>query len=374
MKILVLLKEDDMKVLEVISSLAPTGGGETFAVNLSCELSSRVDLAVVVLHRNNKSFFINRLKEKGIEPIILNKKGHLDSKNIKQLRKLILNFKPDVIHTENNAIISTYLALNKTKLKHKINVFHTMHLLPEKECNNFVLRFLYKHIFKKSNFIPVGITEQLANISKVFYKRNNVPFVNNGSNLENFKNNKELQKRKYDVVVVGRFSREKNHRFLLNSFKELSKTHPNVKIALVGGGELFEDIKKLSSELKLDSYVEFKGVMSDPSSIVNDSKIITLGSLYEANPLTLIEGMSSGCIVVANAVGGIPEIVKDKKNGFLYNTNDMKSYVTILCNVLDNIDEFTEMSECNSKYAQNYSMKNCAKEYLNLFNSYGRDN
>jgi len=368
------LKGDNMRVLEVISSLAPTGGGETFAVNLSRELSSRVELSVVILHQNNKTYFINRLKEKGIEPIVLNKKGHLDPKTTNQLKNIILDFKPDVIHTENNAIISTYLALNKTKLKYKINVFHTMHLIPEKECNNFVLRFLYKHIFKKSNFIPVGITEQLANISKVFYKRNNVPFVNNGSNLENFKNIKELQKRKYDVVVVGRFSKEKNHCFLLNSFKELSKTHPNVKIALVGGGELFEDIKKLSSELKLDSYVEFKGVMSDPSSIVNDSKIITLGSLYEANPLTLIEGMSSGCIVVANAVGGIPEIVKDKKNGFLYNTNGMKSYVTFLSNVLDNIDEFTEMSKCNSKYAQNYSMKNCVKEYLNLFNSYGRGN
>lgn len=362
-----------MRVLEVISSLSPTGGGETFAVNFSRELSSQVELLVVILHQNNKSYFIDRLKEKGIKTIILNKKGHLDLKTTRQLRKIILDFEPDIIHTENNAIITTFFALKKTKFKKRINVFHTMHLLPEKECSGVVLKTIYKFIFKHKNYIPVGITKHLANLSKIFYKRDDIPYVNNGSDLDNYLSSKALKDRKYDIVVVGRFSKEKNHVFLLKSFKELLNIYPDVKIALVGGGQLFDDIKELCNDLGLKNSVEFMGVLADPSKIVNDSKIITLGSLYEANPLTLIEGMSAGCIVVANAVGGIPEIVVDGENGFLYQSNDTNTYVRILNEILNNITSYNEISSYNTKYAQKFSMKNCADEYLNLFNTFGRN-
>ena len=356
-----------MKVLEVISSLELFGGGEAFAVNFSRELSSLVDLKVVILHKNNQSFFIDRLNKKGIEPVIFDKKGHVDLKNVKQLKDIIESFKPDVIHTETNALISTFLALKRTKYKNNVFVFHTMHLVPEKECNNLLVRIMYKHIFKKQNYIPVAITEKLSTISSNYYKKSFVPVVYNGTDLENYSNNIPLADRKFDVTVVGRFSPEKNHQFLIHSFVELIKNIPNLKIAFVGDGPLLQDMKKLSNDLNVHKNIVFKGALIDPSEVVNDSKIIALGSFYEANPLSLIEGMASGCIVVSSNVGGVSDIVKNK-NGFLYDVNNQKEFVDILKTILSDVKSFDYISSYNCLDSLNYSMKKCVCNYFALFN------
>ena len=61
-------------------------------------------------------------------------------------RQIIKDFKPDVIHTENNALIPAYLALRKIKKNQRPKVFHTMHLKAEDETSNKIVRFLYKFI------------------------------------------------------------------------------------------------------------------------------------------------------------------------------------------------------------------------------------
>ncbi len=356
-----------MKILKVISSLFPMGGAETFATNFCIEISKIAELKVVILYKKNRDFFISKLKQNNIDFVILDRKGQIDFKNAKQLREIILNFKPDVIHTENNALIQTFLALRKTNYKKSIKVFHTMHLIPEQECSHPLVRLMYKRIFKKQNYIPVAITKQLAEVSARFYKKDNVPVVYNGTDLTNNKNNIPVHKRKYDVVVVGRFSPEKNHKFLIDSFIKLKDKVPSLKVALVGGGPLLQEMTQYCNKLNANDFIEFTGILYKPYEVVNDSKIIALGSLFEANPLSLIEGMASGCIVVASNTGGIPDVIHEPKNGFLFNINDNEKFVEIVSKILKNIDRYKTISEFNTNYAKQFSMESCAKEYYELF-------
>lgn len=356
-----------MKVLEVINSLRPTGGGETFAVNFSREMTSFAETKVVILRDNNKEFFINRLKEKNIYVVILNKKGHIDLKNAKELAKVIKDFKPDFIHSENNALISIYFALRHIKKKDRPLVFHTMHLAPEDECSNKFVRFMYRKILRKKNYIPVAITELLSKSSSKYYKVKYVPFVENGVDLEPFSPEKPLSKRKYDVVVVGRFAYQKNHAFLIPAFKKLSNTFPNLKVALVGGGELFDEMVQKAKDLDALNNIDFLGLLDSPSKIVNDSKIIVLGSHFEANPLSLLEGMGAGCVVVSSRVGGVADIIKEPENGYLFETNDETRFLDRLSYILSNIEEFEKVRIHNFEYSKKFSMRNCVEDYYNLF-------
>lgn len=359
-----------MKVLEVINSLGPTGGGETFAVNFSREMSNLAETKVAILRNNNKQHFIDRLKEKNIEPIILNKKGHIDLKNVRQLRKVIREFRPDYIHTENNALISVYLALRHIKRKNRPFVFHTMHLAPCDECADRFVRIMHKHIFKKKGFVPVAITKKLAEESSLYYKYQNVPYVENGVDLEPFDSSIPLAKRKYDVTVVGRFAYQKNHVFLIDAFSKLVKDIPTLKVAFVGGGELFNQMVELAKQEKVDNNIDFLGVLNSPSKIVNDSKIIALGSHFEANPLSLLEGMGAGCVVVSSNVGGVADIIHEPENGFLFQANDKVRFIEILKKTLLNIGDFEKTRLFNSNYSKQFSMKNCAKNYFDLFSKY----
>jgi len=356
-----------MKVLEIISSLDPTGGAETFAVNFSIEMQHISDLKVVVLYRKHKDYFEEKLKENNVDYIFLNKAKRFDLKNVKELRQIIKEYKPDVIHTENNALIPTFLALRMLKKAQRPNVFHTMHLKAEDETSSKIVRILFKHIFKKPNFIPVAITKSLAIESQNFYKVNYVPYVENGVSLEPFRTDKPLISRTYDVVVVGRFAPQKNHFFVVSSFLELKKKIPNLRVALVGGGELLDDVKKYVSDNNAQDFINFTGILNSPADIVNDSKIIALGSLFEANPLSLLEGMSAGCIVVSSNVGGVADIIKEGKNGFLFNSGDKDKFVEILSEILSNVENYQNMSGFNVDYSNKFSMKECARKYSELF-------
>ena len=354
-----------MKVLEVISSLEPIGGGETFAVNISRSFHKKHELKVVILYQKHTKMFIDRLDEAGIDYVFLNKKKHFDLKNARELRKIISDFKPDYIHTENNALIPTYLALRKLPSKRRPPVFHTMHLAPSIECSQRIVRVLYTHIFKTGIATPVAITESLAKESEDFYKLNNIPYVENGIDLSRIPTETiPLKKRNYDLVVVGRFSYPKNHEFLIRTFREIKSKKPDFKPAFIGGGELFEQMKQLAIDLNCQ-FIEFLGTMPNPATILINTKIIALGSRFEANPLSLLEGMASGCIAVSSNVGGVGNIVK-KDNGFLFELNNSNRFIEIVLEILNNLSNFEDMSKHNIEYAHRFSMDKCADKYIKL--------
>ncbi len=355
-----------MKVLEVISNLKPVGGGETFAVNFSRCMDDIAELKVVILYKEYNQMFIDRLNEKNIDYVILNKQKHFDLKNAKELRKIVEDFRPDVIHTENNALIPTFLAIRKIKKNKRPIVFHTMHLIPKEECANKLVRIMYKHIFKLKKYTPVAISESLSKETKKYFKLKYVPYIDNGIDLGRIPDaNIKLEKRNYDVVVIGRFSYPKNHEFLIRTFAEIKKIKPDFKAAFIGGGELFDQMKQLAKNSNAE-FIEFLGTMPNPGVILKDTKIIALGSRFEANPLSLLEGMAAGCIVVSTDVGGVKNIVK-KDNGFLYNVDDADSFIKIIVDVLNNIKFFDIMSYNNIKYSSNFSIEKCTGKYLYLF-------
>lgn len=362
-----------MRVLEVISNLKPVGGGETFAVNFSRCMNDICELKVVILYKDYNPMFINRLKEKNIDYVILDKKKHFDLKNAKELRRIIIDFKPDFIHTENNALIPTYLALRFAAKKIRLPVFHTLHLIPREECSNKLVKILYKHIFGLKEYIPVAISDSLAIETAIFFKKKKVPFIKNGIDLERI-NDKHLAlvNRDYDAVVVGRFSYPKNHEFLIKAFSEIKKRRPSFKAAFIGGGELFDKMQQLAKDSG-GSFIEFMGIMENPSIVLHNSKIVALGSRYEANPLSLLEGMASGCIVVSTDVGGIKNIIKPE-NGFLYDVDDDSAFIDIILKVLRSIEEYEKMSLKNVEYTKSFSMEKCAREYLDLMISTGNKN
>lgn len=357
-----------MKVLEVISSLRPIGGGETFAVNISRCFKDICDLKVVVLYKEASQMFIDRLNEKNVDYCFLNKQKHIDLRNAKELRNIIKAYKPDAIHTENNALIPVYLALRGIKAKDRPYVFHTMHLEPVDECKNKLVRIMYKHILKKKKYIPIAITELLSEKSKQFYKIKDVPYVENGVDISRMTGDKPLVNRKYDVTVIGRFAYQKNHEFLIKAFARIKKVIPSFSVALIGGGELFDEMKALAHESDAD-FIDFLGTMPNPGVVLDNSKIIALGSRFEANPLSLLEGMAAGCIVVSSDVGGVRNIIKEE-NGFLFALNDEEAFVNIVTNIITNLRDFEKMSKYNIDYSKQFSMEKCAEAYLKVFDSY----
>lgn len=361
------MKNKKIKVLEVISSLGVAGGAETFAVNFSKAIHSKVDLTVVILYRENLSDYINDLSKAGIKTIILNKKKHFDVRTIKQLRTIIKRDNIEYIHTENNALITTFFAV--LFLKKKPRVYHTIHNPAKIESGGKISQLLYKYFFRQKHIVPVAISKLMSDSANKFYRLQNTPYIYNGIDLSPFDGSKTLGERTYDCAVVARFEKQKNHSFLVDVFAHLHNLLPNLKTIMIGGGSLFKETTDKIEKIGAKSYISTPGVVKGSNLTLNETKILVLGSFYEGNPLCILEAMAAGAIIVSTRVGGIPDIVINGENGFLFDVGDSKSFIQMLYSILSEPTKYDGMRLANIETSKKYSMDKIVDEYIELFQS-----
>lgn len=107
-----------------------------------------------------------------------------------------------------------------------------------------------------------------------------------------------------DSLVMGcvaRFSHQKNHRRLLDIFKEVRDRKANAVLLLVGRGELLSDIQDYADKLGLASSVVFMGVRTDVDRLLNAMDVFVLPSHYEGLPVSLIEVQANGLPLIASS-------------------------------------------------------------------------
>lgn len=113
-----------------------------------------------------------------------------------------------------------------------------------------------------------------------------------------------------DTVLghVGRFSKEKNHFFLLEVFRAYRKTDPSAWLLLVGDGVLLEQVKKRAEQLGISDHVIFAGRQSCVSAYMSAMDYFLLPSKFEGFGTVLIEAQASGLPCMASTK--VPEAVK----------------------------------------------------------------
>lgn len=129
-----------------------------------------------------------------------------------------------------------------------------------------------------------------------------------------------------DTVVFGiaaRINPVKDMTTLVKAFAEARKSCPNIRLLIAGVGEEEEKIKHLASQLCPDGEITFLGWLSDTDSFYNALDVNTLTSLSETFPYALTEGARWHCATIASAVGGVPYLIDNGINGYLFQPQDV---------------------------------------------------
>lgn len=101
-------------------------------------------------------------------------------------------------------------------------------------------------------------------------------------------------KDKLVIGHVGRFTKEKNHSFIIDIFSEVHKQLPNSALVLVGEGELFNAIKDKVNKLNLQEHVIFTGVRSDVNELFQAFDVFLFPSLFEGLGIVAVEAQAAG--------------------------------------------------------------------------------
>ena len=103
----------------------------------------------------------------------------------------------------------------------------------------------------------------------------------------------------FTIIHIGRFAPQKNHRFLLTFFANLSKEMPDVKLVMVGDGPLKADMELYTEQAGITEKVLFLGQRNDVPELLQAADLFVLPSLYEGLPIACLEAEAAGlpCLV-----------------------------------------------------------------------------
>lgn len=145
---------------------------------------------------------------------------------------------------------------------------------------------------------------------KWLYGNNNSIVINNAIDLEKFQFQQDLRtkiRKLYEISEntmvlghVGRYSKVKNHDFLLKVFEAYHQKHSNSKLLLCGNGDLKEAIREQVVKKKLQNQVIFFDASTDVYKMYNMMDVFVFPSLYEGMSLAMLEAQANGLPIVAS--------------------------------------------------------------------------
>jgi glycosyltransferase involved in cell wall biosynthesis len=190
--------------------------------------------------------------------------------------------------------------------------------------------------------------------------------IPNGIRLEPFADAaaQPLAVREPGIVMVARFSKQKNHRTLLQALALLRERGLRPPLLLVGGGKDLHrrPLERLAAELGLDDgQVQFLGVRRDVPALLMGHRLCVLSTHYEGMPLALLEGMAAGCAVIGSAVPGVREVIRHGGDGWLVPESDAAALADAIERVLGDLP----MAQALADRARQRASEDFSRELMN---------
>jgi glycosyltransferase involved in cell wall biosynthesis len=305
-------------------------------------------------HEKDASYFTDEL---GIQPVYVPEMGRSispfkDYGAYKKIKQLIREFKPDIVHThaaKSGAIGRMAAAAMKVPVivhTYHGHVFHSYF----SSAKTKVFINIERYLGKKSSAI-IAISEQQHKELVTDYRiapASKFRIVPLGLDLDKFSSGNEEKRKTFRsfysiddntivITITGRMVPVKNHELFLQGIKYLLQhADKRIKAFIVGDGETRSAMETKAKELGIgfstekdtvhDKPLVFTSWRSDIDVINAGSDIITLTSLNEGTPVSLIEAHAAGKPVVSTRVGGIEAIVAENSTGLLSEIRDAESY------------------------------------------------
>jgi glycosyltransferase involved in cell wall biosynthesis len=170
------------------------------------------------------------------------------------------------------------------------------------------------------------------------------------------------------IGIVGRLQSVKRVDIFLDMAALLIRTQPDIdwRFQVIGDGPLRQPLQRQASELGIDDRVTFHGHRSDSVACLAGLDALVMCSDHEGMPMTLLEALTVGTVVLAHAVGGMADVLENSKRGLLVTEHAAPAYAFSLLQLLA-ISKETPPTAGQANIPVNYSSATNAAKVSQLY-------
>ncbi|QOY90870.1 glycosyltransferase [Paludibaculum fermentans] len=323
------------RILHVVPDLMPYGLERVVWSLVTRADRDEYEPGVVSMYDAEPGSMGPELERRGVKVFHLGKRRGFDPRTFGSMASVLRDWRPNLLHTHNYVLRYVLPAAAAAGMP---PIVHTIHNVADREVER-VGQWLHQLAFRRW-VRPVAIADEVAASFQRVYKLDHPALIPNGIDLTPYaaarqdrgawRQREGFTEDELLLVCVARFYEQKNHKTLLDAFAQLKDELPKARLLLAGDGHLRGAVEQQIAALGLGSRVTLLGRRDDVAGILGASDIFVLPSLWEGNPLSVMEAMAAGLPVAVTAVGGVPELVETGRSGLLCNPGDVDSLASAL--------------------------------------------
>lgn len=361
------------KILHLITGLE-IGGAEMMLLKTLPEMQGQFDNRVCCIM--GRGPIGKNLESLGVQVYYLDLKNNIDFRVIPKFRKIIKEFKPDVlvtylIHADLfGRIFGRIFGIKKIICSVRIKLVQvkylpllfldalTSGLVSHYHFNSRVVADMYHQYFfiarKKMTVIPNGIEiekYQDANLSKREKKKE-----------------LGLPPDKTIIGCVAKLRKQKGHKYLISAFSKLLKNRSDVILILVGDGKEKRSIEEQANKLKIKNNVIILGNRLDIPEILETLDVFVLATLFEGMSNAILEAMASSLPIIATNISENREIIENDKTGILVPVKNANQIKVAVEKIISNSSLAAKLgNNARRRTCACYNIENTITQLENLF-------
>ena len=259
----------------------------------------------------------------------------LDLAASRRLVEVVRAIKPHVVHTHSSkAGVLGRIAARVGRVPVVVHSIHGFGFTPLQPAPVRALYLTVEKVMARFTDHFIAVSEGNLNLGVRFglFEPEQVSLIRSGIALDRFRNpggaagarrRLGLPEDAPLVVQVGNFKPQKAPMDFVRMAAEVAPRVPAAWFVMVGDGHLRSAAEELAADLGLADRMVFSGWWEDVPGLLAASRVTVLSSRHEGLPRAAVESLAAGVPVVATAVDGTPEVVRDGVNGFLVEAGDV---------------------------------------------------
>lgn len=297
----------------------------------------------------------------------------------KKLKKLIQQEKYDLVHTHTPvASACVRLACKNFNNIKVIYTAHGFHFYKGAPIQNWLIYYPIEKWLSKYTDCLITINNEDYKIAKEKFKAKHVKMLE-GVGIDTTKFtpqtlDKKIKLRKeygysekdFILIFVGELNHNKHQDLLIKVISKLKSKITNLKLLLIGIGDMFEQYKQLVNDLGLEKNVEFLGYRNDVPNLMLISDISVSSSRREGLPVNVMEAMATGLPLIVTNCRGNRDLVKDNKNGYVVN-DDVESFANKVELLYLSEEKRVQFAQASLSLIEKYSLDNILEDLKNIY-------